>query len=281
MVARLLTPMMAAHFMKPSQHNDNADNTGKMMQRYIKMVGWCIEHRKKTLLITGGFFIASLMLLVFIPNTFFPAEEGNQIQFSVQVPPGSKIDVISSVLKQSTQQTKDLKSISSVYATIGNGVKSGEDIAIDNNVTKGTLIFNLIEDKLRPHHQTKAQLEKLIQARLKKIPGARFSGEGGNGERYSMSITGDDKTLLNETAKKLEGELRGLKNIGNISSDFDLSRPEVKIRPDFNKAAKFGVTSNSIGEVIRVATAGDYSNNLAKIDLPDRQIPIMVTPIQA
>lgn len=277
LVARLLTPMFAAHFMKPRpSHNNESDKPSKIMVHYLNMVKWCVEHRRRTLLITGGFFASSLLLLIFIPNTFFPAEEGDQIQFSVQVPPGSKIETLSNVLLQATQQTKSIKSIASVYATIGNGVKSGEDISTDGSVTNGSLTFNLINKNSRPHHQTKSQLEKLIQGQLNAIPGAKFSGGNGNGERYSLAITGEDKEVLNDIAKKIETALRSLKGIGNISSDFDLSRPEIKIKPDFNKAAKLGVTAKNIGEVIRVATSGDYSNNLAKIDLNDRQIPIRV-----
>ncbi len=277
LVARLLTPMFAAHFMKPRpSHNTQTDKPNKIMIYYLNIVRWCLEHRKRTLLITGGFFASSLLLLIFIPNTFFPAEEGDQIQFSVQVPPGSKIETLSNVLLQATQHTKSIKSIASVYATIGNGVQSGEDISTDASVTNGSLTFNLINKDSRPHNQNKAQLEKLIQERLNMIPGARFSGGNGNGERYSLAITGEDKEILNDTAKKIETALRSLKGIGNISSDFDLSRPEIKIKPDFNKAAKLGVTAKNIGEVIRVATSGDYSNNLAKIDLNDRQIPIRV-----
>ena len=44
-------------------------------------------------------------------NTFFPAEEGDQIQFSVQVPPGSKIETLSNVISQVTQQLKVLSQL--------------------------------------------------------------------------------------------------------------------------------------------------------------------------
>lgn len=53
-------------------------------------------------------------------------------------------------------------------------------------------------------------------------------------------------------------------------------RPEIIVRPDFARAAELGVTAASIGETVRVATAGDYDTDLTKMNLPERQVPIRV-----
>jgi multidrug efflux pump subunit AcrB len=53
-------------------------------------------------------------------------------------------------------------------------------------------------------------------------------------------------------------------------------RPEISVRPDFSKAADLGVTSSAISESLRVATLGDYDAALAKLNLAQRQVPIVV-----
>jgi len=53
-------------------------------------------------------------------------------------------------------------------------------------------------------------------------------------------------------------------------------RPEIIVRPDFARAADLGVTAAAIGETVRVATAGDYEQSLAKMNLSERQVPIRV-----
>jgi multidrug efflux pump subunit AcrB len=55
-----------------------------------------------------------------------------------------------------------------------------------------------------------------------------------------------------------------------------LIRPEVAVRPDFAKAADLGVTSSAIADTLRIATAGDYDVALAKLNLSQRQVPIVV-----
>jgi multidrug efflux pump subunit AcrB len=270
LVARLLTPMMAAYFMKSlPTHKD-----GKIMAWYLKIVAWALAHRLKTMAMVGVFFIASITLLLFIPSTFIPASDNNQIVVKVQVPPGSEINQIIDVMNQAYTITRPMKEILSVDANIGDGVQSGQDISTDGSVTDGRLTFNLIDSHKRK--QSQAQLEKIIQDKLSDIPGAKFSAEAGNGEVYSLVLASNDDELLQATAKQIEKEMRELKTIGNINSDYNLSRPEVYIKPDFNRAAELGVTPSNMGQVIRIATSGDYSSNLAKVDLPDRQIPVRV-----
>ena len=46
------------------------------------------------------------------------------------------------------------------------------------------------------------------------------------------------------------------------------------VRPDFARAAELGVSTASIGEAVRIATTGDYDQNLARLNLPARQIYI-------
>ncbi len=270
LVARLLTPMMAAYFMKSiPTHKD-----GKIMAWYLKIVAWALAHRLKTMAMVGTFFIASITLVIFIPSTFIPASDNNQIVVKVQVPPGSEINRIIDVMNQAYRIVRPMKEVSSVDANIGSGVQSGQDISTDGSVTDGRLTFNLIDSHKRK--QSQAQLEKIIQDKLSDIPGAKFSAEAGNGEVYSLVLASNDDELLQATAKQIEKEMRELKTIGNINSDYNLTRPEVYIKPNFNRAAELGVTPSNMGQVIRIATSGDYSSNLAKVDLPDRQIPVRV-----
>ena len=82
--------------------------------------------------------------------------------------------------------------------------------------------------------------------------------------------------MLNEYALKVGQELRTIHGIGNVVSNSSVLRPELVVRPDFARAADLGVTSSQIAETLRVATNGDYDQSLAKLNLPDRQLPIVV-----
>src|SRR5690606_17567995 len=101
-------------------------------------------------------------------------------------------------------------------------------------------------------------------------------GLGGSGEKYILVLAGDDPAALQAAARSVEKELRGIPGLGSIVSTASLIRPEIAVRPDFARAADLGVTSAAIGETLRIATVGDYDFALAKLNLPERQVPIMV-----
>jgi multidrug efflux pump subunit AcrB len=101
-------------------------------------------------------------------------------------------------------------------------------------------------------------------------------GRGSNGEQLDITLASDDNEALTRAAAALESGLRTLKGVGNITSGAGLQGPEIQIRPDFARAAALGVTSSSIAKTVRVATNGDYSTDMPKLNLPQRQIAIRV-----
>src|SRR5690606_15784679 len=75
---------------------------------------------------------------------------------------------------------------------------------------------------------------------------------------------------------KVERELRSLMGIGQVSSSAQLQRAELLVRPDPARAADLGVSTEAIAEALRVATLGDYEQFLPKLNLAQRQLPIVL-----
>lgn len=271
-VARLLTPMLAAYMLKPVS---KPEQHGVFMRLYIAMVEFCLDNPLKTLLTVLFLFLASLILIAFIPTTFFPAQDTNQVMLKIQLAPGSTLRDAEKTMQEVYSLTKGLPDVNNIYSTIGNSEQRGDTSNLDGDVTTGNVVFNLTDSSHRKLNQS--QLEKLIQQRLRGIPGVKISVAGnGMGEKYSLVLASSNSQLLKSVATKLEAELHQLPELGNVSSNDNLIRPELSVDVDYNKAAQLGITSNSIGNLIRIATSGDYDNNLAKLNLADRQIPIRV-----
>jgi multidrug efflux pump subunit AcrB len=101
-------------------------------------------------------------------------------------------------------------------------------------------------------------------------------GLGGSGEKYQLVLTGEDPQALRSAALAVEKDLRTIPGLGSITSSASLIRSEIAVRPDFARAADLGVTSAAIGDTLRIATVGDYDNALSKLNLSQRQVPIVV-----
>jgi multidrug efflux pump subunit AcrB len=74
----------------------------------------------------------------------------------------------------------------------------------------------------------------------------------------------------------VERDLRTIPGVGTITTTASLARPELVVKPDFPRMADLGVTSAAIADVLRIATAGDYDQGIAKLNLAQRQVPIVV-----
>jgi multidrug efflux pump subunit AcrB len=273
-VARLLTPMMAAYILKPTAHREEKD--GWLMSRYIRVMRWCLKNRLVTAIAAAVFFVCSIMLVGLLPTGFVPAADRAQTQINLELPPGSTLAETSVVAERARQAAMQVKGIKSVFSSIGGG-SSGDAFAPGAAAEARSAVLTLTTVHRTDRKESMADLEALIRHKLDAIPGARFKvGPPDNGVKMQLVLRSEDPVALKEAAQKAERELRTLKGVGNVRSTASLVRPEIIVTPDFAKAADLGVTANAIGQTVRVATAGDYDTDLTKMNLPERQVPIRV-----
>ena len=124
---------------------------------------------------------------------------------------------------------------------------------------------------------SKQDIEGQLREALAVLPGARVKvGLGASSEKYVLVLAGEDGRALADHAAKVERELRTIPGIGAVTSTASLVRPELIVRPDFARAADLGVTSQSIADTLRIATSGDYDQGLPKLNLSQRQVPVVV-----
>jgi len=272
-VARMLTPMMSAYILKPRVLHA----TPKWIEIYLKWAQWCLNHRKLTLLATAVFFFGSFGLASTLPTAFQPKDNDSQTQVTVTLPPGSTIGQSYALSEQARNIIRQNSEVTRVYTAIGGGMSGGNafEPASAAEVRKATLSI-----QLKPREQrklSKQQIEDQLRDAMMALPGVRIKvGMGQSADKYQLVLTSENSELLNAHALKVGQELRTIPGIGNVVSNSSVLRPEVVVRPDFARAADLGVTSSAIADTLRVATAGDYDQALAKLNLPDRQLPIIV-----
>ncbi len=272
-VARMLTPMMAAYMLRPvvTGHADPG-----WMKRYLVAADWCLRHRVATMALATLFFFGSVALIPLLPTGFIPPDDNSQTQVYLELPPGATLAQTRETSELARQRLMQVPHVRSVYTTIGGG-SAGSDPFASGGVAetrKATLTIQLADRGERPRKQG---IENEIRRALEGVPGIRSKvGLGGSGEKYVLVLTGEDPQALATAARAVERDLRTIPGLGSIASSASLIRPEIAVRPDFARAADLGVTSSAIGETLRIATVGDYEAQLAKLNLAQRQVPIVV-----
>ena len=273
LVARVLTPMMAAYLLKPIV---TAYVEPRWMKMYLRCVNWSMKHRVVTMVLSTLFFFGSVALIPLLPTGFIPPDDNSQTQVYLELAPGSTLEQTKAVAEQARQMVSKVEHVKSVYTTIGGGSAGTDPFANSGaaEARKATLTILLAERGERPRKQ---RIENQLRAALEPLPGVRSKvGLGGSGEKYVLVLTGEDPQALQSAARAVEKDLRTIPGLGSVASTASLIRPEIAVRPNFVAAADLGVTSAAIGETLRIATAGDYDIALPKLNLSQRQVPIVV-----
>ncbi|TAU44090.1 efflux RND transporter permease subunit (plasmid) [Rhizobium leguminosarum] len=272
-VARLLTPMMAAYFMKahPTEEKD-----GRVMRAYLAIVKAAMNRRKTTVAVTAVVVALSLATIPLLKSGFLPASDDARAQITLTMQPGATIEQTDATTTKAADIVGKLQDVTHVFSSIGSASSGGgPDSSTTSNVGSATIVAVLSPIGERDRKQS--EIENDIRQALSVLPGVRVAvGGGGNGTKLEITLASDDANALDSASTALEEQLRTLQGIGAVTSTAARQAPEIQITPDFARAAALGVTSSAVAEAVRVATNGEYSADLPKLNLPQRQVPIVV-----
>lgn len=273
LVARVLTPMMAAYLLKT--HTNHAETKdGVLMTRYLGWVRWCLGHRGITLIGTALVFVVSVAVVPLLETGLIPASDKGYSNINIELPPGSSLQATQASAEAVSRAIRRIEGIDHVMTTVGVSQPAGGGKSQAAEVRRATMTLVFSERGARP---SQINIENQVRGVLREVPGARFSmGAGGLGEKVSLILASDDKVALKAAAQALERQLRDVPGLANITSTASLERPEITVRPDAQHAAEQGVATSAIGEMVRIATNGDFDAQMAKLNLDNRQVAIQV-----
>ena len=264
-VARTLTPLMAAYLLK---HHKHEDRDPFWMSGYLKSLSWSLKNRWKVFAIGTVLFIGCGFLATRVPFEFSPSGDVGRAAFSVELPPGATLAQTDAIVQRLTRDLRAREEVTSVYAAIG-----GQE------VNQANLYADLVDKGERELSQ-QAFARTMVDG-WKDIPGARIgagiANQGGgpsDGTSYTFSILSDSGEALQAAARQVEAEMRTVPGLANVVNTASIARPEILVTPRPDQAALMGVSTSAISQAVRVATIGDVDQNLPKYNLGDRQVPI-------
>ena len=266
LVARFVTPMLAAYFLRDHAHEEMRE--GRLMRAYGRLVGWSVRHRVITLFAGLALFAASLAATGLLPSGFLPKQDDARTLFMVELAPGAKLADTAAVSDRVAARIRSLPEVVSVFVDGGRqGSKKETRLA--------TFTINLTPENQRSLKQ--GAIETEIAAIIAREPDIRSWKLRDSGQRdLALVVSGPDTDVVTDVAARLQRDMAAIPNLVAVMSTAPLNRTEVRIRPKEGSAADLGVSTDAIAETVRVGTIGDIGLNLAKFNADGRQIPIRV-----
>jgi HAE1 family hydrophobic/amphiphilic exporter-1 len=274
LVARLVTPLMAAYLLKP---NAKPHERKPFQGRYRTALDWALRHRIIAAIAGFALFIGSVMLFPLLPQGFQPAGDPDFIYVDIQGPPGASANDMEGTAQRLNDLFRGQPDVTGVFIQIGSNASGGfgpnSGAGGGGDLRSGTATVLLDSHRKVSGDQIKARLRDGLRA----IPDARlnfldFQGASG----YQQILTGDNPANLQAAARELEKEMRTLPQLADPHPAKPPEAPEIVITPRTQEAARLGVSPDAIATIVRVATVGDIDANVAKYNEGERRIPIRV-----
>ena len=276
LVARLITPMMAAYILRPEKAH--VEKQSRVMTGYLQAVSWTLHHRWLTMAATVVLFIASLGLVKLLPTAFIPDDDVDQTRVAIELTPDVELADTQRIVALANERIAALPEVKSVFMTVGQAQAAmGPNASGGGNMAKNIGSLDIVLAP-RAERGSKQDIEKRISSIVSELPGARFTvGLSLGGETgYNFSLTSTNPQILEQTAQQIMSDIRAIQGVGAVTSDRSLPRQELTVSPDRLAMADKGVTTQDIATTLRIATVGDYEQRLSKLNLDTRQIPIIV-----
>jgi multidrug efflux pump subunit AcrB len=263
-VARMITPMLAAYFLKSTGMAEHSE--ASWINRYMKILRWSLGHRRWMMGIGAAALGLTIALLIILPKQFFPDGNTDFSRVRIEMVPGTTLERTREITNEAAAIIENQPEVKTALQSLREGSAS--------------IFITLHEDRAR----TSQQFEEDLTPLLTKIADARVTfqvngpggGGGGSGRDVSVMLSGSDPKMLDRTAATLVEQMKTLPELRAPRISADLQRPELIITPRNDLASQLGVSTVALSQTIRVATLGDIDQNSAKFSLSDRQIPIRV-----
>jgi HAE1 family hydrophobic/amphiphilic exporter-1 len=266
-VARFVTPLMAAYFLKPVT---KVHEVRRLPGFYEAALVWCLRHRRIAFAVLWpGAIIATVMTASSLPTGFIPKEDPGFIQFAIEAPPGATIGDMSKSATQLDALMRAQPDVEHVFISVGSTGANG-------NLTAGSATLVMPEK----HKISTEDLKQRIRPLLQQIPDIRVTATQSNGPPSSADVdivlSSEDVPALEKAQKSLLQEMRSMPSVRNPRLFPGTPGAELVIRPKAGEAARLNVSTDAIAQVARIATTGDIEANTPKFSEGKRRLPIRV-----
>ena len=279
-VSLTLTPMLCSRFLRPGHagHHSRLYDVSErfftgMFQRYEKSLKVVLQHRRATLVVSGLVFVATIFLFVLIPKGFLPSEDSGQIFGITEAAQGISFESmerhqeeVAAVVRQDPNVASYMSGVGSVGTLVG---------------TNTGRVFIRLKPRSK-RHMSADQVIQELRPKLAQIPGIRVFlqnpppirvGATISKSQYQFALQSPNTKDLYRYTPLLEAKLREIPILQDVTSDLQISNPQVNVEINRDKASVLGLTAQQLEEALYTAYG---SRQISTIFAPNNQYDVIM-----
>jgi HAE1 family hydrophobic/amphiphilic exporter-1 len=192
--------------------------------------------------------MATAGLFVVVPKGFIPDQDTDQIQITTEAAQGTSYDKLVEYQGRIADIISRDPNVEGLVSTIGGqaantlgGPNLGQIVVHLKPRGDRSQLANDIIGTLRPQIAAVPGMQVYMQ----NPPTVRIGGQVSK-SLYQFSMQSPNREQLYEASRNLRKALNGMPGIEDLTSDLEISSPQVNVEIDRDKAAALGVTANQI-----------------------------------
>ncbi|MCC7205115.1 MAG: efflux RND transporter permease subunit [Phycisphaeraceae bacterium] len=255
-VSLSLTPMLASRFLKghgTKKHGHVYALSEKvfewMLGAYEVGLRWSLGHRRAMVGFSAAVLAGTGWLFVAVPKGFLPSEDIDQISISTEAAQGTSFPAMMRYQQAVAAIVRDDPNVDVFMSSCGaRGVSGGN---------AGRMLV-----RLKPRDQRELSADEVIQAlrpKLAQVPGMRVYlqnpppirlGGQASKSQYQYTLQSPDTDALYAAALRLADSMSGLAELQDVTTDLQLSNPQLHVEVDRDKAAALGVSVEEVEQAL-------------------------------
>ena len=276
-----VTPVLVSYLVPHNVRDVETLTVCVLRQMYSPLLRWSLTHRRTMVLIALSFLALSTLVATRLGSEFLPHLEEGNLWIRASMPPTIALEAGEPMVHKMRKILLRHPEVITVVSQHGRP-DDGSDASPFSNVE--------IFAPLKPYREwptglTKdALVDQLQQEFTAALPGVTFNFSqyiqdnieealsGVKGEN-SVKIVGRDQQVLETLAKQVQHELEQVKGIEDLAVFWVLGQPNLNIKIDRERAARYGLNVGDINTVVQAALGGTQATTLLEAD---RQFEVVV-----
>lgn len=279
-VALSLSPMMAGRVLKPIDHHKKPffiirgfnRLVGWFTRIYERGLRWSLAHRLVVVIIAGVSLWLTYEAFRRLEGEFLPEEDKSRLLCFVFTPEGSTVEYTDAQVRKMESILKDVPEVEA-YGSVTAFAMAGPGLA--NNA----IVFVKLKDERKRGVQEIVNGANGLRGKFwNDIPGAiavpnipKAIGRG-FGAPFQLVLQAQDLEELNRYTTETLNKLRGLPFLVNARSSFEVTKPELRIEIDRNRAAALGVSIEDVSRTLQILFGG---LDLSRIKLAGKEYEVI------
>ena len=247
--------------------------TERLADGYQGILRWALVHKKSTVLLALGIFVASLFMTRLLGTEFVPKADFSETSVKFETPVGTSLEATEAKTRQVEAILRDFPEVRYTVSTINTANAQGK-----NNVN---LYIRLVDRKQRS--RSADQMSAVLRERLKQVPGIAVTHAGlldaiGGNKQVEFSLQGPDQQELERLALLAMAKVQGIPGLVDLDSSVKPNKPVIGIEVLRDAASDLGLGTAQLAGPLRILVAGQTVGNWRAPDDQTYDVKVRLAP---